>query len=375
MINSVRPEEMPVSEWFWWILTNVLIAMAGLTLLGAALFAAAHYYYRTKFLDQVVRIFEEKPLVIVPRGKPLADAEDVLLTTPDGFRLRGSYLPTSAAVRNGVILFGLEFGSNRWAAGQYCLELRDAGYDIFTFEPRNQGESDADPSYQPLQWVCDKDLDDLRTAITYLKHRPDAPAEGIGLFGISKGGSVGLAMAAEDPWIRCIATDGAYAAYTTMVPYMRRWVQIYSPYRKLQDLLPGWFYGSIGVVGISRSAARRGVRYLNLERSMRRLRQPLLMIHGAADAYIKPEMAETLFNKARSHVKELWIVPGAKHNQALHVAGEEYIRRLVGFFHTHLASLTNKDEDSGDSASGQRLAPATGAVGAADAFTVITRVG
>ena len=372
---SVRPEELPVLEWIWWILTNLLIAAAGLALLAVALFAAAHYYYRMKFLDQVVRIFEEKPLFIVPRGKPLPEAEEVLLRTPDGLMLRGCYLPTTATIRQGVILFGLEFGSNRWAVGQYCLELRDAGYDIFTFEPRNQGESDHDPAYQPLQWVCDKDLVDLRTAIDYLKRRPDAPTQGIGLFGISKGGSVGLALAAEDPWIRCLVTDGAYAAYTTMVPYMRRWVQIYSPYRKLQDLLPSWFYGSIGVVGISRSAARRGVRYLNLERCMRRLRQPLLMIHGAADAYIKPEMAEALFRKARSRMKELWIVPGAKHNQSLHVAGEAYVRRLVGFFHTHLASLSEKSRDSGDSPSGQNLAPAPGAVGAVNGVAVITRKG
>ncbi|MCP6226362.1 hypothetical protein NL448_28375, partial [Klebsiella pneumoniae] len=83
----------------------------------------------------------------------------------------------------------------------YGDALRDAGYDVFAYEPRCQGESDKDPDYAPLQWVTDKDLADARAALAYLKRRKDAPAGGAGLFGISKGGSVGLALAAEDPWV------------------------------------------------------------------------------------------------------------------------------------------------------------------------------
>jgi hypothetical protein len=67
-----------------------------------------------------------------------------------------------------------------------------------------------------------------------------------------------------------------------------------------------------------------------------RLKRPLLMIHGEADGYIKPEMARDLFDRAGSKVKDLWVVPKAKHNQALHTAGDEYHARLVAFFDAHL---------------------------------------
>jgi fermentation-respiration switch protein FrsA (DUF1100 family) len=60
------------------------------------------------------------------------------------------------------------------------------------------------------------------------------------------------------------------------------------------------------------------------------------MIHGGGDTYIKPEMAQQLFTRAR-HPKEMWLVDGAKHNQALHLAGEEYRRRVLDFFRKHLA--------------------------------------
>jgi hypothetical protein len=60
------------------------------------------------------------------------------------------------------------------------------------------------------------------------------------------------------------------------------------------------------------------------------------MIHGGGDTYIKPEMAQALFDRARSP-KEFWLVEGAKHNQALQLVKEEYQRRVLDFFDTHLA--------------------------------------
>ena len=48
------------------------------------------------------------------------DAEDVRFPTPDGLTLRGCYLRTPQSPRRGVILFGLEFGSNRWSCVPYC---------------------------------------------------------------------------------------------------------------------------------------------------------------------------------------------------------------------------------------------------------------
>ena len=60
-----------------------------------------------------------------------------------------------------MILFGLEFGSNRWSCVPYCEFLREAGYDVFTFEPRDQGDSPAQPGYEPLQWVTDFEVERL----------------------------------------------------------------------------------------------------------------------------------------------------------------------------------------------------------------------
>ncbi|QJW96111.1 alpha/beta hydrolase [Frigoriglobus tundricola] len=324
----------------FWFYIGLVIAVPPL-FVGLVL-AMLYLYVRWKYMDFLTRIFQERPLFVVPRGEPDPRAQDVALTAADGLVLRGCYFPTSAPQRRGVILFGLEFGSNRWACRQYCQGLIDSGYDVFALEPRNQGDSERDPNYEPLQWVTDRDVSDMRTAVAYLRSRPDADPRGIGLFGISKGGSTGLLVASTESWVKCVVTDGMYGTHTTMVPYMQRWIQIYSGSRRVQRVLPNWFYGVVGMVGVKRVARNRGVTYPSVEKAASRLNRPLFMIHGEGDTYIKPEMARSLFERATGP-KSLWVVAKAKHNQALHVVGAEYNRAIADFFDRHLAGRVASD--------------------------------
>ncbi len=308
--------------------------------LAVTLWLVGLYFYLCRtYLPFMARIFQEKPIFIIPRGQEVANAEDVQFPTTDGLQLRGCYLHGQKP-RRGVILFGLEFGSNRWSCVPYCQHLLDAGYDVFAYEARNQGDSDSLPGYEPLQWVTDYEVDDARAAIKYLKSRPDRDPHGIGLYGISKGAGAGLLAAVEDPSIRCCVTDGVFATYTTLVPYMRHWFRIYNNQYKVQGLLPSWYYGRVGLEGLKQVARERNCHFPHLDRVLGKLApRPLLMIHGEADTYIKPEMAQALFECAREP-KEFWLVEGAKHNQNLAVAGEEYERRVRAFFDAHLATAT-----------------------------------
>lgn len=288
------------------------------------------------YLPYVARIFQEKPLFVVPFGKPTPEAEDVVLQTTHGLSLRGCYLPAHGP-RKGVILFGLEFGTNRWSCRIYCDFLRDQGYDIFTFEMRGQGESAAQPGYEPLQWVTEYEVQDFEAALAYLKTRADADARGIGFFGLSKGAGAGVAAAARNGQVRCLVTDGMFGAYSTMVPYMRKWIYIYVKNSRLAGWLPNWYYRHIAALGLRKIEAESGCEFHMLEQDLKSMApRPLLMIHGGADNYIKPEMAQDLFNMARQP-KELWIVEGAKHNQAIHHVTHEYHQRVLAFFDQHLA--------------------------------------
>jgi pimeloyl-ACP methyl ester carboxylesterase len=319
---------------------SIWIGIALLLTVPAGMFVvlvAVHFHIRWIYLHNMVRIFQEKPLFNIPRGQPADGAEAVTLTTSDGLKLKAGYFKAPGK-RKGVVLFGLEFGSNRWSCLPYCEHLLADGFDVFTFEPRNQGESDCQPGYDPLQWVTEFDVRDVKAALAYLKSRSDADPRGIGFFGISKGASAGLMTFARDPFVRCAVTDGMFAAYTTLVPYMRQWFRIYNSYYSLQGLLPSWYYGILGKVGMGWVEQERNCRFLHLEKIVaQRLPVPLLMIHGGGDTYIKPAMAKALFELICGP-KEFWLLKGAKHNQALQVAPDEYRSRVLSFFNTHLAA-------------------------------------
>jgi dipeptidyl aminopeptidase/acylaminoacyl peptidase len=312
-----------------------LALMFGLPTLVVATLIALHVLVLHKYVPRLVRIFQEKPLFIVPRGQPSDSAETVRFRTSDGHTLTGCYLKTPGP-RRGVILFGLEFGSNCWACRAYCEHLLASGFDVFAFESRNQGSSDRQEGYEPLQWVTEYEVRDAEAALEYLKRRPDADRRGVGFFGISKGAGAVLIAASRDPFVRCFVTDGLFATFSTLTPYMRQWFRIYNRYFPL-EIIPDWYVNWIGRIGLRQIERERRCRFPFLEAAMPQLApRPVLMIHGAADTYIKPDMARTLFDLV-SGPRELWLVPQAKHNQALHVAGEDYRQRVLRFFERTLA--------------------------------------
>jgi pimeloyl-ACP methyl ester carboxylesterase len=335
----------------FWLSLGLGIVLSVPLLLALAL-TYLYFYLVNRHMDFMLRVFQETPLFIIPRGQPIADAEDVGIRTAGGLTLRGCYLHTPGPRRRGVILFGLEFGSNRWACVPYCQFLLDNGFDIFAVESRGQGDSDAQPGYEPRQWVTDYETRDMQAALAYLKARPDADPKGIGFFGISKGGSAGVIVAADAPYVRCCVTDGIFSTRTTVILYAQKWVAIVSTRYWLQRVLPAWYYGLFADTILRAIRRRNNCSFPALEHALPRLApRPILMIHGAADTYIKPEIACALFARAR-RPKEFWLVEGAKHNQALQVAGDAYRQRVLAFFQTHLA-----DAKDGEARSAKRGAP------------------
>ena len=55
---------------------------------------------------------------------------------------------------------------------------------------------------------------------------------------------------------------------------------------------------------------------------------------------------QVVFDRAGSRDKEFWLVPGAKHNQALHVAGDAYRQRIREFFCSHFPAVPVESESA-----------------------------
>jgi pimeloyl-ACP methyl ester carboxylesterase len=298
------------------------------------------------YLKYVTRIFQERPIFSIPRGVPSPDAEDLVVPTIDGQNLKACYLSSLVeGTRKGVVLFGIEFGSNRWSCQHHAEFLRRAGYDVLSWEPRGQGESDKIPGYTPLHWVSEHEVADALAIVEYACRRPDADPRGVGLVGLSKGAGAGVVAASRDRRIRCCVTDGMFAVYTTVVPYMRHWVKIYSRLTWVQKVAPDIFYGSIGMIAFKRVEKERNCKFPPLETALSNLRgQALLMIHGEKDSYIRPTMAQSLFRKSMSWwggKREFWLVEGARHNEGLSKKSAEYSAKVSGFLDRYLGEASD----------------------------------
>ena len=309
----------------------IVLVVTPLALLVAVV-AVFMLYVIVQYSGIVARIFEEKPLFLPLRVARPEDGEDVRFVTPDGMNLVGTYLKTRSSRRSGVLIFCHEFLSNRWSVTPYLDHLRDHGFDLFSFDFRNHGESDLDPRYSPLQWVSDHEVQDLRAAVDYLRSRPDADPAGYGFFGVSRGGGSALCVASKERGAWGVVTDGAFPTRGTVVAYIHRWAEIYVQSQWFWKLMPTPLFEYLGWTGRMRAQFRTGCRYPSVERAVARLTpRPWLAIHGQKDAYIGVGIAEKFFSQA-SEPKELWIVPQAKHNRCREKAPEQYADRLVQFF-------------------------------------------
>jgi len=322
-------------------LTWTVLVVGGVLLGSAALAVLFLLWVVCRYGGAIIRIFEEKPFFVVKRPPPLGDrpCELVRFRTTHGLELAGTYFPTKAAQRRGVILFAPEYGASRHTCLSYAGHLLDEGFDLFSFDFRNTGESDHQPKYTPLQWVTNHEVNDVRAAIAYLRSRPDAPEEGIGFFGVSRGAGAGILAADREPWVRCCVTDGMFGTVNTMMLYMLKWISLFSSLHWVQPYLPMLFFRVLARTVLYIVSVRRGCTFPSMKHALGRLSpRPLLMIHGANDSYIKLEIAQGLFRLARDP-KELWVVDGAKHNQAIAIQPEKYQKRLAEFFTRHLAPM------------------------------------
>ncbi|MGE5193572.1 MAG: alpha/beta hydrolase [Deltaproteobacteria bacterium] len=308
--------------------------MSPLALLIAVvlLLLAAEVLFQIVALKLSLPIFEHRPPISAELYPPDSSAEQVAITTRDGLRLAGSWWRTSHDVPRGVILFCHELDSNRWSALAYCEGLLAAGFHVFTFDFRNHGDSQSLAGYSPLHWATEFEIEDIRAATACIAAHPDLGHLPLGIFGMSRGGTAALVAAAGCEAIRCVAADGALACVEMQGHYTHRWGRLYFP-----DLVfhwvPMWHQHFTLWLVRTFSELRKRVRYVIAERAAAELRsKPVLLISGARDTYVNPEITQRLHTRTGQPAASLWIVPDAKHNMSRQTCPQEYDARLVEFF-------------------------------------------
>ncbi len=248
--------------------------------------------------------------------------ESVSFETADGLTLRGWFIPAVSTGRPrpdacATILVGHGYPFDKANILRHALFLHGR-FHLLLFDFRYFGESDGWYTTAGLLETLDIDA-----AVGYLKQRPDIDAARIGAFGFSM--SAASFILAEHPDIRAIAGDSPYASLESLVaqqffffPGPTKW-----PFVALTKLYARILLG----VKVDDAAPAEVVK---------RLKTPLLIIHGDADSQIPVEHAHQFRANANPDRAEIWIVQGADHGLAHAFTGDRYEVRVRHFFETHL---------------------------------------
>lgn len=297
----------------------------------------------TKYVRICLNILRdtEPPMSMVQSGFEAVRGEEVDFFVHDGVRLRGTIIHSSSKTPKGLVVFAPEFKSNRLSFARYCRGLMEAGYDIFSFDFRGHGKSASEEGYTPRQWASDRETADMKAAIAFAENWLEQNGRPIrmGVFGISRGACAGILAAQDCESIRAIIVDGAFSSDCTLEHLMKRWAKIFARVRIIYENHPPEFWRFLRWCLFLSCRVKLGCTFPSVRKVLTRITpRPILFIHGGRDSYIPVEQSRLLYALS-PQPKYLWVVPDAKHNQAVSVEPEEYARRTVEFYDRYLAGI------------------------------------
>lgn len=228
--------------------------------------------------------------------------EDVFFKTPDSVTLHG-WLIRSSAPKKGTVIFFHDYPGKISDRTGSVLWLKDAGYDIFTFDYRGSDSPGG------AQTSAGRRIDIAAAIETALK-LADVKRDPVFILGQGLGGALSVYALANSPHkdsISGLIIDGSFASREDLRPEMQKTIAVERSYR---DLLPD-------VADDSYSP----IRWIDEISPI-----PVMIIHADADEVIPLRSGLKLYDMAKKP-KELLIADGKGRGQAL--ADMDIRKRLI----------------------------------------------
>lgn len=242
--------------------------------------------------------------------------EKLTLTSRDGLKLSGYYLPAKQPTNKLVILTHGYLGNAKQMGLFGIFYYQELGYNIFMPDARGHGKSEG--NYYGFGWPDRLDLIDW-TNLLVDNLGPDTE---VVYHGLSMGAATVLMASGEvelPSEVKAIVADSPYGSVYQLFAYqMKRMFHL--PAFPLLD--------STSIV----TKARAG--YLFREASalkeVQRTDVPILYIHGKADTFVPVKHAIELYEKTSSST-ELFLVDGANHGESYAKEPEAYKEKVEQF--------------------------------------------
>ncbi len=249
------------------------------------------------------------PRTIGPPPAGLAGATTVSFPSASGSVIQGWF--ASGRPGFGSVVLAHPVRADRRSMIARALFLRSAGYSVLLFDAQAHGES-------PGTRITFGYLEALDAAAAVSFVTEEDPESPVAFLGLSQGG----ASALLGPSALAVSALVLEAVYTTIHEAVanRIAIRLGEPGRGLAWLLLWQIEPRLGF-SPEAFAPVRGIS---------EIQAPLLLIAGELDRHVTLEQSRILFDAA-PEPKELWIVPGAAHQDLHRLASAEYERRVLDF--------------------------------------------
>ena len=261
-------------------------------------------------------IFQPLPQHLLTPDRLGLAYRDLEITTADGVRLHGWFLPASAP-RQGSVLFLHGNAENISTHIASVAWLPGAGFDVLLLDYRGYGHSAGTPSLSGLHL-------DFAAALETLLAMPEIDPDRVVVFGQSLGGAIAITALADSRYktrVCALIVEGAFVGYRALAR------------EKLGGFWPTWLLQWPLSLTIDD-------RYRPIDRIAELAPLPILIIQGEADPIVPTHHGNALFERAREP-KQLWLLPDTGHIQAF--ARLENRRRLRDYLAGILANCTRSE--------------------------------
>jgi pimeloyl-ACP methyl ester carboxylesterase len=281
-------------------------AVAGIVaVLGEYSHRQITHAYRTDFRDDPLRW-------------GLTPAEEVPLRTRDGINLHSWLFRSPDAEASVILLHG--HGGNK----DSLLPLAEMLFPRFTvlmLDLRGHGTSEG-----VRTTIGYEERQDVHAAVDLLEAQGLGP---VGIFGMSMGAATAILAAAEDERIAAVVADSPYGRLRWAIAQAAR-LRGYPP-------VLARVVASLGCRATAMHLRLPVQAFDPVEVIARIAPRPLLLMHGVQDDVIPVRSAHALYRRA-GDPKELWLIDGLKHCQALEQLPDDFRERVVSFLERHLPS-------------------------------------
>ncbi|OGW84054.1 MAG: hypothetical protein A3C47_00070 [Omnitrophica bacterium RIFCSPHIGHO2_02_FULL_51_18] len=228
-----------------------------------------------------------------------------------------------------VLIFCHESGAPKESWEKYAHFIPGSGFHILSVDLQKPSTALAENSLS--QWPTREDVERLLTVIRWAKGSLGADVKVV-LFGVSNGADIALGASFADPAVVAVVADGLFSMKEIFRDYIRKWAPILVKPSLFGDKHPDWIVNLFTDLGFWYSQKKSGAEFVDVEKLLRKKHVPILMIHGGVDDYA-PGTHQAFLEKINSDRKSLerFVVPNARHNQAVVVAKGAYEEKIINF--------------------------------------------